>query len=213
MSRMPRLGVRTPEEAARRRFALWAGLSLIILLPLWWIWGADLVIAALRPVAGVVFRLFGLSGQIEPMAGGGWAVGTHLTEAGRPITLPLSQEALRRMMLGFPLLAAFLIAPPRVERIWRATAIAVPILCLVFIVFLVLAVWGDLAPMLSPDLASETLTVRLRADQPPLPAFLAQVAIIGRYVGYSIAPLLTALILWATLNPKALKTLVGQIGE
>ena len=70
-----------------------------------------------------------------------------------------------------------------------------------------------MSSMLSPDLASETLTVRLRADQPPLPAFVAQVAIIGRYVGYSIAPLLTALILWATLNPKALKTLVGQIGE
>ncbi|WP_336979142.1 hypothetical protein [Brevundimonas nasdae] len=76
---MPRLTARTPEDTARRRFALWAGLSLIVLLPLWWIWGADLVIAALRPVAGVVFRLFCLTGAIEPMVGGGWAVGTHLT--------------------------------------------------------------------------------------------------------------------------------------
>ena len=213
MSRMSGPAARTPEDAARRRFALWAGLSLIVLLPLWWIWGADLIIAALRPVAGGVFRLFGLTGAIEPMAGGGWAVGTHLTESGRPITLPLSQEALRRMMLGFPLLAAFMIAPPRVERVWRMAAIAVPVLCLVFILFLVLAVWGDLAPMLSPDLASESLGVSVRADQPPLPGLLAQVAIIGRYVAYSIAPLLTALILWATLNPRALKALVAEIGE
>jgi len=213
MSRMSRPAARTPEDAARRRFALWAGLSLIVLLPLWWIWGADLVIAALRPVAGVVFRLFGLTGAIETMAGGGWAVGTHLTESGRPITLPLSQEALRRMMLGFPLLAAFMIAPPRVESVWRMAAIAVPVLCLVFILFLVLAVWGDLAPMLSPDLASESLGVSVRADQPPLPALLAQVAIIGRYVAYSIAPLLTALILWATLNPRALRALAGEMGE
>ncbi|MFC5344268.1 exosortase H-associated membrane protein [Brevundimonas staleyi] len=213
MSLMSRLAARTPEEAERRRFALWAGLSLIVLLPLWWIWGADVVIGLLRPLAGLVFRLFGLTGEIGTGADGAWMVGTPLTQAGQPISLPMDRESLRRMMLGFPLLAAFMIAPPRVARLWRAAAIAVPVLCLVFMVSVALSVWGDLAPMLSPDLASETMTVTMRPDQPPLHPFVAQVVIIGRYVAYSIAPLLTALILWATLNPEGLRTLVAEIKE
>ena len=53
----------------------------------------------------------------------------------------------------------------------------------------------------------------LRPDQPPLHPFLAQVAIVGSYVAYSIAPLLTALLLWAALNPAGLKTLVADIRD
>lgn len=213
MSLMSRLAARTPEEAERRRFALWAGLSLIVLLPLWWIWGADLLTGVLRPVAGVALRLFGLTGRIETAPDGGWLIGTPLTQAGQPIDHPIGKESLRRLLLAVPLLAAFLIAPPRVQRPWRAIAISVPVICLVFIVSVAVSVWGDLAPMLSPDLAAESLVVTVRPDQPPLHPFLAQVAIVGSYVAYSIAPLLTALLLWAALNPAGLKTLVAEIRD
>ena len=213
MSLLSRFAPGTPEEAERRRFALWTGAALIILLPLWWIWGADLVAGLLRPVVGLLLRLFGLTGEIVALPDGGWAIGTPLTQAGAPIVHPITKESLRRLMLGFPLLAAFLIAPPRVEHPWRAAAISIPVLSLVFAVCVAMAVWGDLATILSPDLASEAMTVSVRADQPPLHPALAQVVIVGRYVAYSIAPLLAALILWAALNPAGLRTLAAEIRD
>lgn len=67
------LGARTPEEAARRRFGLWSLVMFLLLLPPWWLWGADLATAALRPLAGLVFPIFGLSGEIITRSDGGWA--------------------------------------------------------------------------------------------------------------------------------------------
>lgn len=213
MSLSSRFAARTPEEADRRRFGLWAGLGLIVLLPLWWIWGADLVAGLLRPLAGLVFSLMGLTGKIAVVEGGDWSIGTRLTQAGQAVDYPMTKETLRRLLLGFPLVAAFMIAPPRPLRPWRAAAISVVVLSLVFAVSVALTVWGELAPMLQPSLAGAGMTVSMTLDQPPLHPFLAQVAIVGRYVAQSIAPLLTALLLWATLNPAALKTLVAEIRE
>ncbi len=211
MSLLSRLAARTPEEAARRRFGIWAGLALVILLPLWWMWGADIVAGLLRPFVGLVLGLFGMTGRITPMDGGDWSIGTRLTQAGQAIDYPMAKENLRRLMLGFPLVAAFLIAPPRPSRPWRAAGISIVVLSLVFAVCVAMTVWGELAPMLSPDLAGAGLTLTIRPDQPPLHPFVAQVVIVGRYVAQSIAPLLTALLLWATLNPAGMRTLVAEI--
>ena len=213
MSQLSRFAARTPEEAARRRFGVWAGIALVVLLPLWWIWGADVVAGLLRPVVGLVLRLFGLTGRIDVLEGGDWSIGTHLTQGGEPINYGMSKEGLRRLLLGFPLTLAFLSAPPRPVRPWRAAAISIPVLCLVFAVCVVVTVWGALAPMLSPDLAGAGMSIATRPDQPPLHPFAAQVVIIGRYVAQSIAPLLTALILWAALNPAGMKTLVAEIKD
>ncbi len=213
MSILARFAARTPEEAARRRFGVWAGLALVVLLPLWWMWGADVVAGVLRPVVGLVLRLFGLTGRIDLMEGGGWLIGTPLTQGGAAIDFPLSQEALRRLLLGFPLALAFLSAPPRPERPWRALAIAVPVLSLVFAVCVGLVVWGQLAATLSPDLAGAAMTITMRPDQPPLPGFVAQIVIVGRALALSVASLITALILWAALNPAGMKTLVAEIRD
>ena len=213
MSLMSRFAARTPEEAARRRFGLWAGASLIILLPLWWMWGADLVAGLLRPLVGLVLGLFGLTGRITVVDGGDWSIGTRLTQAGQALNFPVSKENLRRLMLGFPLVVAFLIAPPRPLRPWRAAGISIVVLSLVFAVCVAMTVWGGLAPMLSPDLAGAGMTITNRPDQPPLNPIAAQVVIVGRYVAQSIAPLLTALLLWATLNPAALRTLAAEIKD
>lgn len=213
MSLLSRLAARTPEEAARRRFGIWAGLSLVVLLPLWWLWGADIVAGLLRPLVGLILGLFGLTGRITVIDGGDWSIGTRLTQAGQAIDYPVAKENLRRLMLGFPLAAAFLIAPPRPLRPWRAAGISIVVLSLVFGVCVAMTVWGQLAPMLSPDLAGSGMAITTRPDQPPLHPFAAQVVIIGRYVAQSIAPLLTALLLWATLNPAALRTLAAEIKE
>src|SRR5690606_1597509 len=79
------LGARTPEEAARRRFGLWSLVMFLLLLPPWWLWGADLATAALRPLASLVFPIFGLSGEIITRADGGWGVGTRLNSDGAPV--------------------------------------------------------------------------------------------------------------------------------
>lgn len=212
MSRLS-LSARTPEEAARRRFGLWAGGLLILFLPLWWMWGADAAAWVLRPIVGMTLSLFGLTGRVEAPAQGGWLIGTRLTQGGEAVVLPLSNETLRRLLLGIPLTAAFLIAPPRPTRPWRAAGVSVAVIAVVFALSVVAAVWGELAPMLDPGLASPSLGVIARLDQPPLHPFAAQVGIVGRYVALSIVPLLTALILWATLNPLGLKTLVAEIED
>jgi hypothetical protein len=204
-------GAKTEEEAARRRFGIWALAILVPLLPIWWLWGADLMAAALRPLVGLILIPFGFTGQIEPLAGGGWSVGTKLTQGGAVIHYPLGQDMLRRLLLSVPLTIAFLIAPPRVTRSLRAALVSLVVLSGVFALSLVAVLWGQLAPMLDPSLASATMTITARPDQAPLPGAFAQVALIGRYVALSIAPLLTAILLWATLNPAGLKALVGEI--
>ena len=90
MSLLSRFAARTPEEAARRRFGVWAGLALVVLLPLWWMWGADVVAGLLRPVVGLVLRLFGLTGRIDVLEGGDWSIGTYLTQGGEPINYGMS---------------------------------------------------------------------------------------------------------------------------
>ncbi|WP_436355751.1 exosortase H-associated membrane protein [Brevundimonas sp. CEF1] len=195
------LGARTPEETARRRFGLWSLGMFILLLPPWWLWGADLAAMGLRPLAGLVFRLFGLTGEVGVSADGGWSVGTRLTSGGVPTTYEVTQSALRRLLLGFPLALAFLTAPPRTPRPIRAAVIAVAALTLLFILSVTSLIWGDLAAQLNPALAPPSAGVRQALDQPPLPAVVAQIAIIGRYIGMSVAPLVAAVVLWGALNP------------
>ena len=195
------LGARTPEEAARRRFGLWSAIVFIFVLPPWWLWGADLAAACLRPLAALVFRLFGLTGEIGITASGGWTVGTDLTRNGAPIDYELAEAQLRRLLLGFPLALAFLTAPPRTARPFKAAVITIAVMSLLFALSLTSLIWGDLAAQLNPALASPSSGVRQALDQPPLPPILAQIAIIGRYIGMSVAPLIAAVVLWGALNP------------
>lgn len=195
------LGAKTPEEAARRRFGLWSLGLFVLVLPPWWLWGADLFAAALRPLAGLVFRLFGLSGEIAVLADGSWSVGTRLTSSGVPIAYDVPHTALRRLLLGFPLALAFLTAPPRTQKPRKAAIITTLVLTLLFILSLASLIWGDLAAQLNPALAPPSAAARQALDQPALHPILAQIAIIGRYIGMSVAPLVAAVVLWAALNP------------
>lgn len=208
-----RLGAKTPEEAARRRFGLWTFAVLVVLLPIWWTWGADLFAAALRPFVALVLIPFGFTGQIEAMADGAWSVGTRLTQGGTPLSYTVGADMLRRLLLSVPLAVAFMIAPPRPIRVWRAVIVCMVVLPIVFALCLVATIWGQLAPMLNPDLASANMVITQRADQAALHPFAAQVALVGRYLAQSIAPLLTAILLWATLNPEGLGALIGEITE
>lgn len=205
-------GARTTEEVDRRRFGVWVGLALVVILPIWWFGGADILIAGLKPVAALVLDLFGLSGGVLAATDRGWIVSTGLPLADGSGTLDytVSKEVLRRLMLGVPLFVAFMIAPPRAERPMRGFLIGVGVLVLLFLLSLTAFLWGEIAPMLNPTLApAGGAPIRLAGE--PLHPLLAQIAIVGRYIGMSVAPLIVSIILWGVLNPRGREALLGQI--
>jgi hypothetical protein len=208
MSLFRSLAARTPEEVDRRRFGVWVGLALIVILPVWWFGGADIVIRGLMPVAAVVLGVFGLEGGITAGADGAWIVSTALPLADGSGTLDytVAREVLRRLMLGVPLFVAFMIAPPRAERPVRGFLIGAGVLVLLFLLSLTAFLWGELNPALAPGGVS---AIQLAGE--PLHPMLAQIAIVGRYIGMSVAPLVASIILWAVLNPRGREALLGQI--
>lgn len=214
MTLVGRLAARTPEEAGRRRFGLWVGLGLVLILPIWWFGGADVLIAVLRPVASVFLGLFGLGGAITAGPDGSWVVptGLPLADGSGMLDYTVSKEVLRRLMLGVPLYLAFMIAPPRTERPVRAALIGVGVLILLFLMSLTTVVWGEIAPMLNPALAPVGGSPKLLAGEALHPV-IAQIAIVGRYLAMSVAPLVVSIILWAVLNPRGREALLGEIDE
>ena len=189
------------EAAARRRFGLWSLGLFILFLPPWWIWGADLALIALKPIASLLVRLVGLTGEITLTPDGGWAIVSNLTQDGQPVTYTLGQSLLKKFLFSVPLTAAFLLAPPRISRPLPAVGISLIVLTLVFVASVLAQAWGDLAVMLNPELATARFTQSASLDQAPLPPILSQIAILGRYAASTIAPLLVAILLWAALNP------------
>lgn len=207
---LDRIKASTPEESERRRFGLWALVALVVLLPLWWIWGAGAMAAILRPLAAVVAGLFGLPGQISVNAQGGWIIATGLTQVGGgDFALTVSGGELRRFLLSFPFFAALMIAPPRSARLWLSALIGVLALSVLFVVSVAVFTWGSLAPMLNPALAASSAGATLVTSE-PLNPLLAQLAVIGRYVTFTIAPLFAALVLWGCLNPQGRQALLGD---
>lgn len=212
MSLTKSFGARTSEEADRRRFGVWVGLALVVILPVWWFGGADILILGLKPVAAIVLSLFGLSGGVVAAMDGGWIVSTDLplAEGSGTLDYTVSKEALRRLMLGVPLFVAFMIAPPRAERPVWGLLIGAGALILLFLLSLTTLLWGEIAPMLNPTLApAGTPQIHLAGE--PLHPLLAQIAIVGRYIGMSVAPLIVSIILWAVLNPLGRHALLGKI--
>lgn len=202
---------KTPEEEARRRFGLWALGALIVLLPMWWWIGADLAAAVLRPVAAVLLQVFGLNGEIAARADGGWDIGTNIAQNGRDYVYGMPHEVVKRLLLGVPLFAAFMIAPPRTDRPVRAALIGLAVIVLLFLLSVAAVVWGEIAPMLNPALATQPGGAQLVGE--PLNPMAAQVAIVGRYLALSVAPLILAVVTWAAVNPAGRQTLLGALDE
>lgn len=208
---MLRLKASTREEAERRRFGIWSLVALVVLLPLWWMWGADLVTTVLRIPMEWTFRLFGLAGETRPGEAGGWMVATGLTEqSGKSMWLALKAEELRRFLLSFPFFFALMAAPPRAARPWTAMLIGSAALTALFMISVPLYVWGTLAPLLNPGLSPDPSGAAQLVDG-PLHPLLAQIVLIGRYIGITIAPFFAAMVLWATLNPEGRTALMGDI--
>jgi len=196
-------------RAEHRRFAAWALGVLIIALPLWWIWGADLVAAALRPVVSGLLKATGLPGGAEAVEQG-WRIGTGfpMADGSGTYVYVLTQDMLRRLLLGFPLLLGFLAAPPRTDRPVRAAIIGVIALSVVFVLSVTAFIWGELAPILNPALAPGGAGPAANVIAQPLHPAIAQTVLLGRYAGASIVPLLTAILVWAAVNPVGRRTVL-----
>lgn len=196
-------------RSEHRRFALWAAAVLIVVLPLWWLWGADLVASLLRPLFSLSLRATGMNGVVA--TADGWSIQTGFTQVGGgEFVYPLRQDMVRRYLLGFALLLAFLAAPPRTDRPVRSALIGTLVLSAVFLLSLTAFVWGELAPILNPALAPAGALRPVSLSAAPLHPALAQTVLLGRYAGASILPLLTALLVWASISPKAVRALWGS---
>jgi len=192
-----------------RRFALWAAAVLVVILPPWWLWGADLAAALLRPLVGLLLKATGVHGVIATADGWNVLTGLSLANGKGEFVLGVKQDTLRRFLLGFPLLLAFMAAPPRTDRPWSAVAAGALALTAVFLFSVITYVWGELAPLLNPSLspAGQAPVVALAAE--PLHPAIAQIVLLGRYSGMSVLPLLTAVLVWAATNPSGMRALGG----
>ena len=194
-----------------RRFALWCIAVLIVSLPPWWLWGADAAASLLAPAARLVMPLFGLPGL--SVVDGNWLVQTDLALANGDgnLVYPVAKETVRRLLLAVPLFLAFMVAPPRPDRSVRAILRGLAILALIFILSFIAYVWGELAPMLNPTLATVRSQTAVQLAAAPLHPAAAQVALLGRYIAMSVLPLLSAILLWALLNPQGRMALAPTI--
>jgi hypothetical protein len=71
----------------------------------------------------------------------------------------------------------------------QAGLIGAGVLAVLFLLSLTTFLWGEIAPMLNPALGPVGGTVT-RLDGAPLHPILAQIAIVGRYLAMSVAPLI-----------------------
>lgn len=199
-------------QREHRRFAIWSAAVLVIVLPFWWLVGADVVLWVLRPVANVVFQVFGLAGGVTASRDG-WSVmtGLPLADGQGDLIYPIARDTLRRQLLGFPLLFAFLCAPPRTKRPIRAVMIGAVVLTAVFLFCVTTFVWGELAPMLNPALAPAGKTPAAILAASPLHPAIAQTVLLGRYAGMSVLPFLAALLTWAATNQSGVAVLFTRI--
>lgn len=195
-------------QREHRRFALWSAGVLVVVLPIWWLVGADIVLTALRPLTNIVFKMTGLSGGVSASPEG-WSVmtGLPLADGQGDLVYPVMRDTLRRQLLGFPLLFAFLCAPPRTARTLRAVMVGAVALTAVFLFCVTTFVWGELAQMLNPALAPAGKPPAAALAAPPLHPAIAQTVLLGRYAGMSVLPFLTAVLVWAGVNAQGVQRL------
>lgn len=207
---IPFQGELSSEAQARRRFGLWAFGGLIVLLPAWWLGGADVFAAVLKPWINAILYIFGLS---VTDADQGWRVTTPLTHGGQAYFSFMGDSTIKRLSLGLPLATALFLAPPRAGRPLRVAAITLATAAALYPLMVAAVVWADLAVLLDPARSTAAHTASVALDQQKLFPLATQIAILSRYISLSIAPVLMAALLWALMNPRGRRTLTGTIFE
>ena len=198
----------------RGRFLSTAMAALVPLLVVWWA-GAGTMIDLLRPGASWLAGHLDLAQSITSTPTHDWLVETGLDRASGSqvgaVVIPLGVGELRRLLLGFPLFLALILAPPR-DRPVRTALIGCTVLVVVFWLSASSLIFNSVAVIVNHRASLIMDTV------PPPPFTVTQPALsdtafflsgLGMYIAMTVLPLALPIGLWAGMNRSGRAVLMG----
>lgn len=198
----------------RGQFLSTAMTALVPLLVIWWM-GAGVMIDLLRPGASWLAGQLGLAQSIISTPNHDWLVETGLDRASGnqvgAVVIPLGVGELRRLLLGFPLFLALIVAVPRYQPL-RTALIGCAVLVVVFWVSACSLIFNSFAVIVNHRASLIMDTV------PPPPFTVTQPALseaafflsgLGMYIAMTVLPLALPIGLWVGMNRSGRAVLMG----
>jgi len=198
----------------RGQFLSTAMTALVPLLVIWWM-GAGVMIDLLRPGASWLAGQLHLAQSIRSSPNQDWLVETGLDRASGSqigaVVIPLGVGELRRLLLGFPLFLALIVAVPRYQPL-RTALIGCAVLVVVFWVSACSLIFNSFAVIVNHRASLIMDTV------PPPPFTVTQPAMsdaafflsgLGMYIAMTVLPLALPIGLWAGMNRSGRAVLMG----
>ena len=198
----------------RGQFLSTAMTALVPLLVIWWM-GAGVMIDLLRPGASWLADQLHLAQSISSTPTHDWLVETGLDRASGSevgaVVIPLGVGELRRLLLGFPLFLALILAAPRYQPL-RTALIGSAVLVVVFWFSVCSLIFNSVAVIVNHRASLIMDTV------PPPPFTVTQPAMsetafflsgLGMYIAMTVLPLALPIGLWAVMNRSGLAVLMG----
>lgn len=198
----------------RGQFLSTAMAALVPLLVVWWM-GAGVMIDLLRPGASWLAGQLHLAQSITSTPTHDWLVETGLDRASGSqvgaVVIPLGVGELRRLLLGFPLFLALILAVPRYQPL-RTALIGCAVLVVVFWFSACSLIFNSVAVIVNHRASLIMDTV------PPPPFTVTQPALsetafflsgLGMYIAMTVLPLALPIGLWAGMNPSGRAVLMG----
>jgi len=198
----------------RGRFLTRAMTALVPLLVVWWM-GAGVMIDLLRPGASWLAVQLHLAQSISSTPTHDWLVKSGLDRASGSqvgaVVIALGVGELRRLLLGFPLFLALILAPPR-DRPVRMALIGCAALVVVFWVSACSLMFNSVAVIVNhrASLIMDTVPPPpFTVTQPALSETAFFLAGLGMYIAMQVLPLALPIGLWAGMNRSGRAVLMG----
>ena len=198
----------------RGQFLSTAMTALVPLLVVWWM-GAGVMIDLLRPGASWLAGQLDLAQSITSTPTHDWLVETGLDRASGSqvgaVVIPLGVGELRRLLLGFPLFLALILAVPRYQPL-RTALIGCAVLVVVFWFSACSLIFNSVAVIVNHRASLIMDTV------PPPPFTVTQPALsdaafflsgLCMYIAMTVLPLALPIGLWAGMNRSGRAVLLG----
>ena len=198
----------------RGQFLSTAMTALVPLLVVWWM-GAGVMIDLLRPGASWLAGQLDLAQSISSTPTHDWLVETGLDRASGSqvgaVVIPLGVGELRRLLLGFPLFLALILAVPRYQPL-RTALIGCAVLVVVFWFSACSLIFNSVAVIVNHRASLIMDTV------PPPPFTVTQPALsdaafflsgLCMYIAMTVLPLALPIGLWAGMNRSGRAVLLG----
>ena len=200
----------------RGQFLSTAMTALVPLLVVWWM-GAGVMIDLLRPGASWLAGQLDLAQSISSTPTHDWLVETGLDRASGSqvgaVVIPLGVGELRRLLLGFPLFLALILAVPRYQPL-RTALIGCAVLVVVFWFSACSLIFNSVAVIVNHRASLVMDTV------PPPPFTVTQPAMseaafflsgLGMYIAMTVLPLALPIGLWAGMNRSGRAVLMAPL--